>query len=329
MILSNGLKTPTLSKGGFVHSRIRLPLESVGVFESGKALIFKWFSGMVLALTILFATLHIATAQPKPPRLIIRGDDMGYAHAGNEAILKCYKDGIEKSIEVLVPSPWFPEAVEMLRQIPTADVGIHLTLTSEWDNIKWRPLTDCPSLRDADGYFFPMVRPNKNYPKRSVVENDWKLAEIEKEFRAQIELAMRKIPRISHISGHMGCTSLNDEVKALVKKLAQEYHIAQYDMSLGESGVVSTGYVGAHTTSDEKLQSFMKMLESLETGKTYIFVDHPGLDVPEVQAIHHIGYENVAADRQGVTDIWTNPRVKTFIKTKGIQLIGYNDLIVR
>lgn len=278
-------------------------------------------------LTLPFLCLSLYTAaQSAPPRLIIRGDDMGYAHAGNEAILNCYKNGIEKSIEVLVPSPWFPEAVEMLKQIPAADVGIHLTLTSEWDNIKWRPLTDCPSLRDADGYFYPMVRPNKDYPKRSVVENDWKLADIEKEFRAQIELAMKRIPRISHLSGHMGCTSLNDEVKALVKKLAQEYHIKHNDMSLGEAGVVRAGYIGAHTTSDEKLQSFMKMLESLEAGKTYIFVDHPGLDTPEVQAIHHIGYENVAADRQGVTDVWTNPRVKALIKAKGIQLIGYNEL---
>ena len=166
-----------------------------------------------LTVAFLLFVLSSVLAQSTPPRLIIRGDDMGYSHAGNEAILKCYKDGIEKSIEVLVPSPWFPEAVTMLEQIPTADVGIHLTLTSEWDNVKWRPVSDCPSLRDADGYFYPMLRPNKNYPKRSVVENDWKLADIEKEFRAQIELAMRKIPRISHLSGHMGCTSLNDEVK--------------------------------------------------------------------------------------------------------------------
>ncbi|MBD2751414.1 polysaccharide deacetylase family protein [Spirosoma validum] len=271
-------------------------------------------------------TLRLATAQTNPPRLIIRGDDMGYSHAGNEAILTCYKEGIEKSIEVLVPSPWFPEAVEMLKQIPDADIGVHLTLTSEWDNIKWRPLSDCPSLRDADGYFYPMIRPNKDYPKRSVVENDWKLADIEKEFRAQIELAMKKIPRISHFSGHMGCTSLNDEVKDLVKKLAQEYHIKHTDMSLRDAGVTYTGYVGAHVTAEEKLQSFTKMLESLEPGKTYLFVDHPGLNTPEVQAIHHIGYENVAADRQGVTDIWTNPRVKQLIKDKRIQLIGYNQL---
>jgi hypothetical protein len=251
---------------------------------------------------------------------------MGYSHAGNEAILKCYRDGIEKSIEVLVPSPWFPEAVTMLAQIPDADVGVHLTLTSEWDNVKWRPLSDCPSLRDADGFFYPMVRPNKNYPKRSVVENDWKLADIEKEFRAQIELAMKKLPRISHLSGHMGCTTLTDEVKALVAKLAEEYHIPHHDINLAESHVMRASYIGEHTTSDEKLQSFMKMLEGLESGKTYMFVDHPGLDTPEVQAIYHIGYENVAADRQGVTDVWTNPRVKQLIKEKGIQLIGYNQL---
>ena len=279
-----------------------------------------------LLIWALLLTVRLATAQSNPPRLIIRGDDMGYSHAGNEAILKCYKEGIEKSIEVLAPSPWFPEAVEMLKQIPDADIGVHLTLTSEWDNIKWRPLSDCPSLRDADGYFYPMVRPNKDYPKRSVVENDWKLADIEKEFRAQIELAMKKIPRISHFSGHMGCTSLNDEVKDLVKKLAQEYHIKHHDMSLRDAGVTYVSYVGAHVTPEEKLQSFTKMLESLEPGKTYLFVDHPGLNTPEVQAIHHIGYENVAIDRQGVTDTWTNPRVKQLIKDKGIQMIGYNQL---
>ena len=134
----------------------------------------------------------ITFAQPSSPRLIIRGDDMGYAHGGNEALINCYKYGIETSIEVLVPSPWFPEAVQMLTENPAVDVGIHLTLSSEWDNIKWRPVSDCPSLRDADGYFYPMIYPNKNYPKRSVVENNWQLADVEKEFRAQIELVLKK-----------------------------------------------------------------------------------------------------------------------------------------
>ncbi|GAB3997963.1 carbohydrate deacetylase [Spirosoma daeguense] len=282
---------------------------------------------LLSALILLSSTFSFS--QSTPPRLIVRGDDMGYSHAGNEAILKCFTEGIETSIEVLVPSPWFPEAVTYLVQIPAVDVGIHLTLTSEWDNLKWRPLSDCPSLRDTDGYFYPMLYPNKNYPKKSVVENDWKLADVEKEFRAQIELAMRKIPRISHFSGHMGCTTFDNDVKALVQKLAQEYKIPFFDSNLQNLQVNRATYIGAHVTSEEKIDSFIKMLEGLESGKTYLFVDHPGLNTPEVKAIHHIGYENVAPDRQGVTDTLTNLRVKTLIKEKGIQLIGYNQLIIK
>ena len=68
------------------------------------------------------------------------------------------------------------------------------------------------------------------------------------------------------------------------------------------------------------------MLDDLKPGETYLFVDHPGIDTTELRAIYHIGYENVATDRQGVTDTWTDPRVKEDIKKKGIQLISYADL---
>lgn len=263
-------------------------------------------------------------SQKNPPRLIVRGDDMGYSHSGNLALIKCFKEGIQTSIEVIVPSPWFPEAVKLLNENPKADVGIHLALTSEWDNIKWRPLTDCNSLKDSDGYFLPMIYPNKNYPKRSVIESDWQLSDIEKEFRAQIEMAIKKIPRISHISSHMGCAGITEEVKALTRKLAGEYKIP-VDPEPKVDGYVS--YDGPRKTSEDKINSFIKMLDKLEAGKTYIFVDHPGLDDAELKAISHIGYENVAEDRQGVTDLFTSNAVKTAIKEKGIQLIAYRDLI--
>ncbi len=248
---------------------------------------------------------------------------MGYAHSGNEALIKCYTEGIEQSIEVIVPSPWFPEAVKMLAENPTVDVGIHLAITSEWDNEKWRPISDCPSLKDPDGYFYPMVSPNKNYPGRSIKENKWTLMDVEKEWRAQIELGLKKIPRISHLSAHMGCSNLDDATKALVKKLAKEYKI---DIDLMDLGVKSISYDGPKGTSEEKIESFIRMLDKLEPGQTYLFVDHPGLNNAELQAIHHIGYENVALDRQGVTDAWTSPKVKEAIQKKGIQLISYRDL---
>jgi hypothetical protein len=68
------------------------------------------------------------------------------------------------------------------------------------------------------------------------------------------------------------------------------------------------------------------MLSELKPGETYLFVDHPGLDTPELRAIHHIGYEDVAADRQGVTDAWTDQRVKDAVKQRGIKLISYLEL---
>lgn len=282
-------------------------------------------SAMIKILFVL--VLHfiiIFSCEAQAPRLIVRGDDMGYAHSGNEALIKCSIDGIQTSIEIIVPSPWFPEAVKLLKRHPGIDVGIHLALTSEWDHIKWRPLTDCRSITDSNGYFYPMVFPNKNYPGQSISENHWRIEEIEKELRAQIETALKHIPWISHISAHMGCTNLRNDVKELTRRLAKEYKIP-VDPQIED--VINISYQGPRKTSEEKIQSFLAMLNKLEAGKTYLFVDHPGLDGPELRAIHHVGYEDVASDRQGVTDVFTNEKVKAMVKQKGIQLIAYKDLV--
>ncbi|MGV3606028.1 MAG: polysaccharide deacetylase family protein [Planctomycetaceae bacterium] len=282
-----------------------------------------------LSVAVLTAW-SIATVVPafgqedaEPPRLIVRGDDMGFSHSGNEALIKCSLEGIQTSIEVIVPSPWFPEAVKLLEKHPQIDVGIHLALTSEWDNVKWRPVSSAVSLKDTDGYFFPMIYPNKNYPGQALLQQSWKVGDIEQEFRAQIEIAKRKIPRLSHISGHMGCDRITPEVATLTRKLAKEYQI---DISLEEQGVKNVSFLGPRGTSEEKVESFLKMLDSLKPGETYLFVEHPGLDTPELRAIHHIGYENVAVDRQGVTDCWTDMRIKQFLKARKIQLLSYREL---
>ncbi len=276
----------------------------------------------IIAFLLTFSIVLELSAQTSP-RLIVRGDDMGFSHACNEAIVKTFKEGIETSIEIIVPSPWFLEAVKFLNENPTVDVGVHLALTSEWDNVKWRPLTEAKSLRDSNGYFYPKINPDKFYPNQSLSENKFTLSDIETELRAQIEMAKKYIPRISHVSAHMGCTSLSPEVKALERKLTKEYKI---DIDLEDYKVIYAGYKGSHSTLSEKIEGFTKMLKSLEIGKTYLFVDHPALDGAEMRAVHHINYENVATDRQGVTDLWTNVGIKALIKKLGIQLISYADL---
>jgi hypothetical protein len=275
-------------------------------------------------LSLLIACFVVSfTTKTQPARLIVRADDMGSSHAANEAILKTCLEGIVTSVEIMVTTPWLPEAVKMLNENPGIDVGLHLALTSEWENIKWRPLTECPSLVDKNGFFFPMIYPNKNYPGQAILENNWKIADIEKEIRAQIELALSNIPRISHLSSHMGCGGFSPEVSELTDRLAKEYKI---DNELHGLQVEYAGYDGPSKTSSEKVQGFLSMLNKLEQGKTYIFVDHPAFDNDEIKAVYHIGYEQVSVDRQGVTDVLTDERVKNRIREKGILLVSYKEV---
>lgn len=270
----------------------------------------------------------VSTELTNPPKLIIRGDDMGYSHAGNEALINSYNDGIETSIEVIVPSPWFPEAVKLLAQNPKVDVGMHFAITSEWDNVKWRPLTDCKSLRNTDGYFYPMLYHNNNYPKQAITDNDWKIEDYEKELRAQIEMALKYIPRLSHISGHMGSTGFTPEIKALCKRVAKEYNLKMVDAdSQKDNNIAYTGFDFNNKSTQERIDGFIAMLEKLENGKTYVFVEHPGLDNAELRAISHIGYEDVAQGRQDVTTIFTSEKVKEAILKRGVKLVSYKDVL--
>ena len=257
---------------------------------------------------LLVAGTVPAWGQDTPPELVIRIDDMGAFHSVNKASVATYRDGIAKSVEVMPVAAWFPEAVEMLKENPGLDVGLHLTLTSEWENVKWRPLTHCPSLTDKDGYFYPMIKPNLNYPGQALTEHEWDIREIEQEFRAQIEVALQNIPQLSHVTGHMASTAFSKEVNELTLRLAKEYNLSCIDRmdSDKEYNFQYIGYTGPNKTLQDKESSFLASLEKLEAGKRYLFLDHPAYADDEMEAVSHIGYENVAEDRQGVTDLLTS-----------------------
>ena len=265
-----------------------------------------------------------AAPAPAGIRLIVRGDDIGSAHAANLACIEAYKKGIVRSVEIMVPCSWFLEAVKLLEEVPDLDVGVHLTLTSEWENYKWRPLTSCPSLVDRDGYFFPTIWPSERFPASMALRSQkWSIEEVEKELRAQIELARRHVPRISHLSYHMGCDSFDPRVRELCSKLAAEYKL---DIDPSRSGVKYFPLRSKGETVEDRIAGFTEALQKLEPGTTYLFVEHPGLDVPEMQAIGHIGYSDVARDRALVTRTFTDEKIRKVIEERGIQLIAYKDL---
>jgi len=277
-----------------------------------------------LALGALAFATPLGAGDDGAIRLIVRGDDMGSSESSNRAHVDCYNDGVMRTVELMAVGPWFPEATRLLRENPGLDVGLHLALTSEWDTVKWRPLTTAPSLVEEGGWFFPMIWPSESYGKdRALKEQPWKLEEIERELRAQIELTRRAVPHLSHLSGHMGFAAIGEEVGGLVKRLATEYGL---DIDPQEHDVQWLRWDGPKETPAEKVETFARMLESLEPG-TWVFVDHPAYDGPEMRAVHHVGYEDVAVDRQGVVEAWTSAKVKEIVARRGIELMGYRDLL--
>jgi predicted glycoside hydrolase/deacetylase ChbG (UPF0249 family) len=276
----------------------------------------------VVTLICQSSISEIGETQKGQIRLIVRADDIASFHAANLACIKTYREGVARSVEIMVPCAWFPEAVKLLNENPGFDVGVHLVLTSEWDNIKWRPLTHVPGLVDKDGYFYPNIWGD---PKKAagnyLLGAEWKIEEIEQELRAQIELARKYLPQISHLTAHMGLTNMHRDVKSLVGKLAKEYNLScEEDFTLKQM----QGFGKAVTTAD-KIETLLTNIKRLTPG-TWITVDHPGLDGAEMQTVNFNPDFNLGKERQAVTDVWTNEKVKKALIDKGVELIGYKDL---
>lgn len=269
--------------------------------------------------------LALAALQPPPSgiRLIVKGDDMGAGHGINVATIDAYRRGVLTTANVIVPGPWFPEAARLLNENPGLDAGVHLALTSEWENIKWRPLTHTPSLVNPDGYFFPIVQPRSAFPPRSsIAESRWQLEEIEQELRAQIAMAKRHIPHVTYTWNHMGFTSLAPEVRDLVTRLSTEYAlIVPADLGIQRLSAVYE----SRDSGVIKADKLAARLESIGPG-LWLHIDHAATDDPEMRAFGHLDYEWVAADRSAVLEAWTSPKVREVIERRGIELTNYRKL---
>jgi len=283
------------------------------------------------AFLLSAAATSAAAGQPPAPaskeiRLIVKGDDMAAGHGINVATLEAYRRGILTTTNVIVPGPWFLEAARLLRENPGLDVGVHLALTSEWANVKWRPVTHAPSLVDADGYFFPMVFPREGFaPGTSLKESAWTLEDVERELRAQLALAKRHLPQATYTWNHMGFPALSPSVADLVARLSKEHGLAvPQDLGIQFVGKVYEGL----DTGAVKAEKLAARLETLGPG-LWLHIDHAATDDPEMRAFGHLGYEGVAADRSAVLEAWTSPQVRAVIERRGIKLTSYRDLVSR
>ncbi len=264
---------------------------------------------------LLFVT---SSSRAEDIRLIVRGDDLGMTQGSIVAFEKGFKEGVLTCASVLVVAPWFEAAADLIRRNPGWCIGVHLCLIGEWQGYRWRPVLpwgNVPSLVDADGFLFPA--PDELWSNRPKPE------EIEAEFRAQINLALKKGVKPQYIDLHYAA---NDDVKKIIRKLSKEYGLP-ISGTLGEKYAISV----YKTPVDQKLEAALKLIDQLTPG-LWLWVAHPGIESPEQNALVHTSPEDrftgggVGRHRAAETGVLTNKAVKDAIAKKKIRLTTYQDL---
>lgn len=258
-------------------------------------------------------------------RLLVRVDDAGSSWSSNIGCLRACTEGIAKSVEVMMPCGWVSHAADMLAARPDIDVGIHLTLSSEWDAVKWRPLTNAPSLTDENGHFYPLLLPRPGDTRKTLAGLDYDVDEIVGELDQQIALGRKMFPNASHISTHMvrHFKEFDTRIGDAVKKLCSKYGLS--DDAFGHGLPRIEGYPPFPRDAERRTDSFVEQIGHLGAG-TYIFIDHPAVYTPALDAFGHHGYKDVTSDRTACLETLTSRELKHAIEEFGIELISYKDL---
>jgi len=263
--------------------------------------------------------------------LILHADDLGFTHSANAASFDALDKGAISSASIMMPTPWISEVAAYARAHPDADLGLHLTLTAEWETYRWGSVESkdkVPSLLDADGTF-----PNND----SVVAVRARQEEIERELRAQIQRAMALGIRPTHLDSHMGSLFTTPALLATYVKLAHEYRLpflalrsnpfGAAQMPLGPNDIPLDALIQAFPDipADKWKDFYLNAIANLKPGLTEIII-HLGHDDAELQAVtvNHAPWGS--AWRQRDYEVVNSPEFKKALKDNNVILIKWRDL---
>ena len=264
--------------------------------------------------------------------LILNGDDFGMNHADTVATIATMKTGGLTSATIMVPCPWFPEVVEFAKQTIQANLGLHITLTSEWRRYKWGPVlgrTAVPGLVDELGFFYPDI---------ARVYANATLEEVEAEVRAQIDRALTAGIDVTHIDSHMGTLQYNPTYHEMYIEVAADYklpcRIAGFDRMkergmerfikmADDLGVLHPDmlYTDGPSGVEETETFWLARLKEIPAGQVSEIFIHAGLLTLEMQAT-----TGTWRQRTADSDFFSRPETLAFIKNEGIELISYREL---
>lgn len=242
-------------------------------------------------------TMQALGLNPDKPAVLLHADDVGMCHGANVAFLELSRSGALNCGSVMVPCPWFPEIASEAAGDDALDLGVHLTLTSEWTNYRWGPLTRARSdsgLVDAAGYFHGNV---------AALAERIDPAAAKDEMRAQIERALGAGIDVTHLDTHMGA-ALCAPLFETTLRLGQEYDLpvllprdgktyrdvlklesdggeAEWNAAVAQSSqnqepLVDNFAMTPGAPKGEGAAAYRKILEALDLGITF-FALHPNV----------------------------------------------------
>ena len=283
-------------------------------------------------------TLERLGFKPDDRVVIVHADDVGMCHAANAAFWEDQAAGLVTCGAVMMPCPWVAEMADWCRAHPEADVGVHLTLTSEWEGYRWGPLStrDPKSgMVDEQGYLW-----RSNEEVYTHMDADAAIAEL----RAQVEHALALGIDVTHIDTHMGTVMHPDLLPAYIQ-LAIEYRLpAMLPMiprdRVGDWGIspehgevfwsamqdlVATGFpvldwICSTQAQDDHLAGCKRLFDSVPVGVTHLLL-HPSVPGSDVEAI-----TNSAAYRIDDYRTFLRPELRAHVEGQGIHTIGYRQL---
>lgn len=263
--------------------------------------------------------------------LIIHADDLGVSHSENEASITAMENGFVNSASIMVPCPWFSEIANYARTSPLADLGLHLTLTSEWKHFKWGPVyakEKVPGLVNKKAFMFESA---------DSVINHAEVAEVETELRAQIERAEQFGVDFTHLDSHMGVLFGKAEYLNILLKLGREYRVpvmlskqvlglAPEDLITPSDVVLDMIYMASPENYKNGMEHFYTgVLESVQPGVSIILL-HAAFDDREMQAVT-VEHPDYGADwRQADFDFFTSEKCGELLEDNDIRLITWREI---
>jgi predicted glycoside hydrolase/deacetylase ChbG (UPF0249 family) len=272
--------------------------------------------------------------------VIIHTDDIGVSHASHAACTDLWTASIISSSAVMVPCAWFPKVAAYCRSNSKVDMGVHITLTCEYDNYRWGPVSSREArtgMLDTEGFL----------PRTSAeIQANGDPDAVGCEMLAQVERAIAAGIQPTHADTHMG-TVFHHKFFPTYVQIARQFKIPVMIPRLDEDGLKRWGFTGDAAAwalnmlremeednlplldhiagmpldkPEHRIEQVFAAIDALQPGLTH-FIIHPSHDTPEARAM-----SPDLPSRIGDYETFMDERVRQHLKNAGVQVIGYRDL---